>query len=209
MLLPVSTSTKLFHDYIKPNAKEIRFLKGRIKFEGLNTKGEFVNDKSPMHDSMIVIFDGTQPNGNNKMRENKFDKYLWTNCEELLQNATRLGEGKGITDGIIKIHHDKPQRNWSMDEINAIMNTIAEMTGENHLCTYMQGDYLGLHVVLNGEEIKDFKKEEWQVLESPKISCRKISHLKAHEIAPILISLNEHRELWVKSKLKDASKYFN
>ena len=58
MLLPVSTSTKLFHEYIKPNAKEIRFVKGRIKFLGVNTKGEYVTDKAPMHDSMIVIFDG-------------------------------------------------------------------------------------------------------------------------------------------------------
>ena len=32
MLLPVSTSTKLFHDHILPNAKEIRFVKGRINF---------------------------------------------------------------------------------------------------------------------------------------------------------------------------------
>jgi len=58
MLLPVSTSTKLFHDHIKPNAKEIRFLKGRVKFKGVNTKGEYVTDKAPMHDSMIVVFDG-------------------------------------------------------------------------------------------------------------------------------------------------------
>ena len=56
MLLPVSTSTKLFHDVILPNAKEIRFVKGRIKFVGINTKGEHVSTKSPMHDSMIVIF---------------------------------------------------------------------------------------------------------------------------------------------------------
>jgi len=55
LLLPVSTSTKLFHDKIKPNATEIRFLKGRVKFIGVNTKGEFVNNKSPMHDSMIVV----------------------------------------------------------------------------------------------------------------------------------------------------------
>lgn len=55
MLLPVSTSTKIFHDIILPNA-EIRFLKGRIKFEGINTKGEFVKNKCGMHDSMIVIF---------------------------------------------------------------------------------------------------------------------------------------------------------
>lgn len=56
MLLPVSTSTKLFHDHILPNAKDIRFVKGRIKFLGVNTKGEYVTNKAPMHDSMIVIF---------------------------------------------------------------------------------------------------------------------------------------------------------
>ena len=56
MLLPVSTSTKLFHNHILPNAKEIRFIKGRIKFLGSNTKGEYVTNKAPMHDSMIVVF---------------------------------------------------------------------------------------------------------------------------------------------------------
>ncbi len=55
MILPVSTSTKIFHEIIYPNA-EIRFLKGRVKFEGVNTKGELVKDKCGMHDSMIVIF---------------------------------------------------------------------------------------------------------------------------------------------------------
>lgn len=54
LLLPVSTSTKLFHEIIKPNAKDIRFLKGRLKF---NLNG--IEDKKRncgMHDSMIVIF---------------------------------------------------------------------------------------------------------------------------------------------------------
>lgn len=55
MLLPVSTSTKIFHEYILPYA-EIRFIKGRIKFEGINTKGELVNNKCGMHDSMIIIY---------------------------------------------------------------------------------------------------------------------------------------------------------
>lgn len=59
-LLPVSTSTNLFHKYIQPNAKEIRFLKGRVRFRGLNTRGENVSETTPrvsaMHDSMIVIF---------------------------------------------------------------------------------------------------------------------------------------------------------
>ena len=55
LLLPVSTSTVLFHEWIQPNAKEIRFLRGRVKFLGINTKGEYVTNKPPMHDSMIVV----------------------------------------------------------------------------------------------------------------------------------------------------------
>lgn len=56
-LLPVSTSTKLFHDYIKPNAKEIRFIRGRIKFQKKNEFGEWYTPKNGgMHDSMLVIF---------------------------------------------------------------------------------------------------------------------------------------------------------
>lgn len=55
-LLPVSTSTKLFHDFILPENPEIRFVKGRIAFQGVNTKGEFVTKNKGMHDSMIVIF---------------------------------------------------------------------------------------------------------------------------------------------------------
>ena len=58
MLIPVSTSTRLFHDYILPNKSEIRFVDGRIKFRGINTKGEYVTSKAGMHDSMVVIFDG-------------------------------------------------------------------------------------------------------------------------------------------------------
>lgn len=56
MLLPVSTSTKLFHEVILPENPEIRFVFKRIKFCGINTKGEYVTTKAPMHDSMIVIF---------------------------------------------------------------------------------------------------------------------------------------------------------
>ena len=55
LLLPVSTSTKIFHTVIYPNA-EIRFLKGRIKFRGYNSKGAWVKNKSGQHDSMLVIF---------------------------------------------------------------------------------------------------------------------------------------------------------
>lgn len=73
MLLPVSTSTVLFHEAILPNAEKIEFRRKRIPFIGVNTKGEYVNwhlwDKeapanvkhvknSGMHDSMVVVFDG-------------------------------------------------------------------------------------------------------------------------------------------------------
>jgi hypothetical protein len=43
LLLPVSTSTKLFHHVIKPNATHIDFLEGRLKFEGINLKNQHVN----------------------------------------------------------------------------------------------------------------------------------------------------------------------
>jgi len=62
MLLPVSTSTQLFHRHILPNKKEIRFIEKRIKFCGTNTKGEYVTSKAGMHDSMVVIFDGRKIN---------------------------------------------------------------------------------------------------------------------------------------------------
>jgi len=64
-LLPVSTSTKLFHDHIKNNASRIMFIEGRIKFGKLDKEGNFylpLNSKgktqSGTKDSMIVVFDG-------------------------------------------------------------------------------------------------------------------------------------------------------
>jgi hypothetical protein len=73
MLLPVSTSTVIFHELILPDAK-VEFIKGRLPFEGINTQGEWVNPRRGMaplpnvpegikqvracgqHDSMLVIF---------------------------------------------------------------------------------------------------------------------------------------------------------
>lgn len=55
MLLPASTSTKTFHEIILPYA-DVRFIKGRVKFEGLNAAGEIVSNKCGMFDSMVVIF---------------------------------------------------------------------------------------------------------------------------------------------------------
>jgi hypothetical protein len=55
LLLPVSTSTEVFHRYIY-NKAEIRFLKGRVKFTGYNEAGVLVHSKPAMHDTMIVIY---------------------------------------------------------------------------------------------------------------------------------------------------------
>jgi hypothetical protein len=66
-LIPVSTSTKLFHNFIKPNATSIEFVKGRIKFGKIDKEGNFylpLNAKnktqSGTKDSMLVEFDGTK-----------------------------------------------------------------------------------------------------------------------------------------------------
>lgn len=71
-LLPVSTSTSLFHDVIKPNASEIIFLEGRVKFGKINKDGEFYiplnkhgKKSSGTKDSMIVVFDGRVDNATN------------------------------------------------------------------------------------------------------------------------------------------------
>jgi hypothetical protein len=65
MLLPVSTSTNLFHNYILPNATKIEFIYKRIMFGKLDSNGNFyipLNAKgkksSGTKDSMIVVFDG-------------------------------------------------------------------------------------------------------------------------------------------------------
>jgi len=64
-LIPVSTSTVLFHRHIKPNATKIEFIEGRIKFGKIDGDGNFYlplnkNGKtsSGTKDSMIVVFDG-------------------------------------------------------------------------------------------------------------------------------------------------------
>ena len=58
LLLPVSTSTALFHDVIKPNAKSIEFVRGRLHFEQRDTDGVFRAHGCGQHDSMLVVFDG-------------------------------------------------------------------------------------------------------------------------------------------------------
>jgi len=48
MLLPSRTDTRIFHEVILPYAKEIRFIKGRLKFEQYENSAPFP--------SMIVVF---------------------------------------------------------------------------------------------------------------------------------------------------------
>lgn len=64
-LIPVSTSTKLFHDWIKPHASQIEFVRGCIKFGKRDEYGNFYYPmsadgkvQSGTKDSMIVVFDG-------------------------------------------------------------------------------------------------------------------------------------------------------
>jgi len=48
LLVPSRTDTKWFHKYVLPHAKEIRFIKGRLKFGGAKNSAPFP--------SMIIIF---------------------------------------------------------------------------------------------------------------------------------------------------------
>jgi len=61
LLIPAQTETKLFHDIILPNANEVRFVKGRIQFERVDSFGLKIKNKSgnPL-DSMIVVFKADQ-----------------------------------------------------------------------------------------------------------------------------------------------------
>jgi len=59
LLIPAAVSTKDFHELILPNA-EVRFLKGRVAFQGINSKGERVTTAKGKHDSMIVVFKGCE-----------------------------------------------------------------------------------------------------------------------------------------------------
>lgn len=48
MLIPARTDTRYFHNYIYKKAKEIRFLKGRLKFGECKNAAPFP--------SMVVVF---------------------------------------------------------------------------------------------------------------------------------------------------------
>lgn len=48
MLIPARTDTRWFHEYIYHKAKEVRFIKGRLKFGNSNNSAPFP--------SMVVVF---------------------------------------------------------------------------------------------------------------------------------------------------------
>lgn len=49
MLIPARTDTKYFHEFIYHKAKDLRFVKGRLKFGGCKNSAPFP--------SMVVVFD--------------------------------------------------------------------------------------------------------------------------------------------------------
>lgn len=56
LLIPSTTETKWFHDYLVGYAW-IYFVKGRVKFKGYNSKGYYVTDKTGQSGSMICVLD--------------------------------------------------------------------------------------------------------------------------------------------------------
>lgn len=83
LLIPVSTSTKTFHNIIKYNASAICFVEGRISFKGVNSKGIYTETDKPMHDSMVVVFDP-----NNSVTSKQLDEII--NCKKQPSLSTFL-----------------------------------------------------------------------------------------------------------------------
>ena len=55
LLIPSTTELPIFHDLILPNA-EVRFIKGRVKFKGVNSKGIYTEKGTGQSGSMFIIF---------------------------------------------------------------------------------------------------------------------------------------------------------
>lgn len=65
LLIPSATGTLDFHNYIWDEEKqkprdgvEIRFIKGRVSFKGINNKGVYTTKNKGKHDSMLIILRG-------------------------------------------------------------------------------------------------------------------------------------------------------
>jgi hypothetical protein len=68
LLIPAATDSRQFHELMLPNA-EIRFLKGRVAFKGVNTKGIYTEKNKGKHASMVVVFRGCNENERREMTE--------------------------------------------------------------------------------------------------------------------------------------------
>lgn len=58
MLIPARTDTKYFHKYIYNNAKEIRFIEGRLKFVDFRNPDK--KTAAAPFPSMVVVFENTK-----------------------------------------------------------------------------------------------------------------------------------------------------
>lgn len=55
LLIPAATELPIFHDLILPYA-EVRFIRGRVRFKGVNSKGIYTETGTGQSGSMFVIF---------------------------------------------------------------------------------------------------------------------------------------------------------
>jgi site-specific DNA-methyltransferase (adenine-specific) len=102
MLLPVSTSTKIFHEVILPNA-DVRFIKGRVKFEGVDSRGRKVVNRCGTFDSMIVIF---RPRCD-MMDIIETHEELYTLKRQLSPEAFERATGNKCKDFVRNHHHNE------------------------------------------------------------------------------------------------------
>lgn len=59
LLIPAATELPVFHDLILPHA-EVRFIRGRVRFKGVNSKGIYTEKGTGQMGSMFVIFGGNK-----------------------------------------------------------------------------------------------------------------------------------------------------
>lgn len=62
LIIPASTELPVFHDLILPYG-EVRFIKGRVRFKGYNSKGIYTEKGTGQSGSMFVIFRGLKIKG--------------------------------------------------------------------------------------------------------------------------------------------------
>jgi hypothetical protein len=93
-LVPARTDTRWFHDVVLPNAREIRFLRGRLKFGDAENSAPFP--------SMIVVFKERRRDGEERQASCKLDAVRQGMAEERaagVQEAHAAGDIAGATEG--------------------------------------------------------------------------------------------------------------